>query len=318
MQHSRCRPRPFPRSLGLASALCAFLLGATSCALFEPEESLSPTPTITAPVPDTAAEPVITSTTSLTTSTTQAPTTITSAVPETTSTTSPIQVVLDYLEQLLGTRSAIARLMANVEQINDDWDNRSQTGVSFSETELALEAAVQSAQTLQDDFVVIQAPSELGLRDEHRVAGSAVGILTAAPQEMLDGLRSPDTGQARRAALLGALTAFDLFAEVAARVAAIIGEEGIEMLEASTTDESAGRTDTPAPTTTSPESTTTSPESTTTTIGEAPPDPGNSRNCSDFSTQEEAQEWYDTYFPFYGDVAQLDTNENKLACEFLP
>ena len=49
-----------------------------------------------------------------------------------------------------------------------------------------------------------------------------------------------------------------------------------------------------------------------------PPNPGNSKNCSDFSTQAEAQEWFDTYFPHYGDVARLDRDGDGEACESLP
>lgn len=52
--------------------------------------------------------------------------------------------------------------------------------------------------------------------------------------------------------------------------------------------------------------------------GDIPPDPGNTRNCSDFSTQAEAQEWFDTYFPHYGDVARLDGDGDGEACESLP
>lgn len=57
------------------------------------------------------------------------------------------------------------------------------------------------------------------------------------------------------------------------------------------------------------------PSTTTTTI---PPDPGDTVNCSDFDTQAEAQEWFDTYFPHYGDVAGLDADNNGVACESLP
>jgi hypothetical protein len=45
--------------------------------------------------------------------------------------------------------------------------------------------------------------------------------------------------------------------------------------------------------------------------------PGNTRNCSDFSSRAEAQAWFDRYFPFYGDVAELDGDNNGLACEGL-
>ena len=51
---------------------------------------------------------------------------------------------------------------------------------------------------------------------------------------------------------------------------------------------------------------------------EIPPDPGDSKNCSDFSTQGQAQEWFDTHFPHYGDVARLDRDGDGVACESLP
>lgn len=50
-----------------------------------------------------------------------------------------------------------------------------------------------------------------------------------------------------------------------------------------------------------------------------PANPGNSKNCSDFSTQAEAQAWYDLYYPYYGDIADLDGNDNDgRVCESLP
>ena len=51
---------------------------------------------------------------------------------------------------------------------------------------------------------------------------------------------------------------------------------------------------------------------------EIPPNPGNSKNCGDFSTHMEAQEWFDTYHPHYGDVARLDADGDGEACESLP
>ena len=49
-----------------------------------------------------------------------------------------------------------------------------------------------------------------------------------------------------------------------------------------------------------------------------PPDPGNSKNCEDFSNYAEAKEWFDTHFPYYGDVARLDGNEDGIPCQSLP
>ncbi|MER5262296.1 hypothetical protein ABTZ99_09475 [Actinosynnema sp. NPDC002837] len=50
----------------------------------------------------------------------------------------------------------------------------------------------------------------------------------------------------------------------------------------------------------------------------APGNPGNSKDCSDFATQRDAQAWFDLYYPYYGDVAQLDSDNDRIACESLP
>jgi len=49
-----------------------------------------------------------------------------------------------------------------------------------------------------------------------------------------------------------------------------------------------------------------------------PANPGDSKNCSDFKTYAEAKAWFDTYFPYYGDVAHLDANGDGRPCESLP
>ncbi|WP_461165314.1 HNH endonuclease family protein [Arthrobacter sp. R4-81] len=50
-----------------------------------------------------------------------------------------------------------------------------------------------------------------------------------------------------------------------------------------------------------------------------PPNPGDTKNCSSsFSTWSEAQNWFDTYYPHYGDVANLDSDGDLIACETLP
>jgi len=66
--------------------------------------------------------------------------------------------------------------------------------------------------------------------------------------------------------------------------------------------------------------------STTTATTSAPPvttsgipdNPGNTKNCSDFSTYPEAKAWFDTYLPYYGDVARLDGDDDGEPCESLP
>ncbi len=71
----------------------------------------------------------------------------------------------------------------------------------------------------------------------------------------------------------------------------------------------------PTTTTSTTTTTTTTVPSTTTTI---PDNPGNTKNCSDFVTYQEAKTWFDTYFPYYGDVAGLDGDSDGEPCESLP
>ncbi|MBT8217548.1 MAG: hypothetical protein HKN74_04125 [Acidimicrobiia bacterium] len=49
-----------------------------------------------------------------------------------------------------------------------------------------------------------------------------------------------------------------------------------------------------------------------------PQNPGDSVDCTDFSTQAAAQAWFDYYVHWYGDVAVLDVDANGVACESLP
>ncbi|MBX7446212.1 MULTISPECIES: HNH endonuclease family protein [unclassified Arthrobacter] len=49
-----------------------------------------------------------------------------------------------------------------------------------------------------------------------------------------------------------------------------------------------------------------------------PANPGDSVNCNSFNYWYEAQNWFNTYYPYYGDVAQLDSNNNGIARETLP
>ena len=58
---------------------------------------------------------------------------------------------------------------------------------------------------------------------------------------------------------------------------------------------------------------------TTTTVASSQPDnPGNSKNCSDFSNYSEAKAWFDLYYPYYGDIGDLDRDGDLIPCESLP
>ena len=51
--------------------------------------------------------------------------------------------------------------------------------------------------------------------------------------------------------------------------------------------------------------------------GVAPEKPAD-RNCKDFATWQEAKQFFDTYYPYYGDVAKLDGNHDGIPCNALP
>ena len=61
-------------------------------------------------------------------------------------------------------------------------------------------------------------------------------------------------------------------------------------------------------------------ETTTTTFSkENPPrNPGDTKGCSDFETYEDALQWYETYQPYFGDVAKLDRDRDGVPCPGLP
>jgi hypothetical protein len=49
-----------------------------------------------------------------------------------------------------------------------------------------------------------------------------------------------------------------------------------------------------------------------------PANPGDTKNCGDFSTWRAAQDWFNYYYPYYGDIAGLDKDSDRIACESLP
>ena len=59
----------------------------------------------------------------------------------------------------------------------------------------------------------------------------------------------------------------------------------------------------------------TSPACTDQVAGPPPANPGDAKDCADFATQADAQVWFDTYFPHYGDIAGLDADNDGTPCE---
>lgn len=49
-----------------------------------------------------------------------------------------------------------------------------------------------------------------------------------------------------------------------------------------------------------------------------PANPGDTKNCSDFANWNQANAWFQYYYPYYGDVARLDADHDGIPCESLP
>ena len=49
-----------------------------------------------------------------------------------------------------------------------------------------------------------------------------------------------------------------------------------------------------------------------------PANPGDTKNCTNFANWDQANAWFWTYYPYYGDVAKLDGNNDLIPCESLP
>ncbi|MYF82895.1 MAG: hypothetical protein F4176_01770 [Acidimicrobiia bacterium] len=145
-----------------------------------------PTTATTAAVEDTSAGDGGTETTEDTTPTTLLP-------PE-------IEV---YLTNLAEDKTALAALVEELNAVNDAWENRDETGVTFAESEAGMVAASERAVVFSEAVELHRPPEDVaGLTDAHqRVYESAAAVAEAAAAA-LAGLRAPDTGEDRRAAMV--------------------------------------------------------------------------------------------------------------------
>ena len=91
----------------------------------------------------------------------------------------------------------------------------------------------------------------------------------------------------------------------------------IEDTTTTTSTTSTTTTSTTSTTTTSTTSTTTTSTTSTTVPNSQIENPGDSKNCGDFSNYSEAKTWFDKYYDAYGDVARLDKDGDLIPCESL-
>lgn len=146
------------------------------------------------------------------TTTTTVATTPTTLGEETTTTTLLPPDLQTYLDNLLGDKDALADVVERMNAVNSDWDDRAETGVSYTETEEDLVAVADSALVFSDAVELHIPPAGIaGLVDAHQAALDAARLVATAAQAVLDGLRAPDTGQLRQAALVEFRSAAEQF-----------------------------------------------------------------------------------------------------------
>jgi hypothetical protein len=139
------------------------------------------------PVADVAAS---TSTTTSTTTTTIAPTT--------TSTTLPNDI-LAFLKELDRFEDVAIALQGDLDQVNDDWEDRANTGATLDETEAGFEDVRDRAQELSNQVAATSVPEPYPPAWPEAIV-TAQALPTTA-QEVIDGLLAPDDGSLRRQAV---------------------------------------------------------------------------------------------------------------------
>ena len=128
-----------------------------------------------------------------------------------------------YLTNLEEDKAALAALVEELNTVNDNWENRDQTGVTFAETEAAMVAASERAVVFSEAVELHRPPEDAAtLADAHqRVYESAAAVAEAAASA-LAGLRAPDTGELRRAAVVEFRAAAASFEQLVDQISEII------------------------------------------------------------------------------------------------
>ncbi len=123
--------------------------------------------------------------------------------PSTTTTTLLSAELQTYLDNLTQDQQTLAELVVDMDRANADWDNRDESGVTYSETETAMEELEARALVFSQTVDLRTPPaSQAGLTEAHQFAQQSSLQIAAAASEVLQGLRAPDTGELRRTALL--------------------------------------------------------------------------------------------------------------------
>jgi len=131
-----------------------------------------------------------TTTTTATTTTTTLPTTTTTSLP------ADIRAFLGEVDRF----EAVAKeLRDELNRVNDDWENREESGATFDETEAGFQAVIDGQQQLGNE-VAATTPPEAFADVWPDTINLALELVTEA-EAVLEGLKAPDDGSARREAV---------------------------------------------------------------------------------------------------------------------
>lgn len=129
-------------------------------------------------------------------------TTTTTLAPTTTSTTTTTTLpndILAFLQELDRFEEIAIALQADLEQVNQDWEDRDRTGATLEETEAGFEAVRDAAQDLSDQVAATTVPEPFPPAWPDTII--AAQLLPNTAQDVIDGLLAPDDGTLRREAV---------------------------------------------------------------------------------------------------------------------
>ena len=157
-------------------------------------------------------EPALEDDQPVSTTTTTVATTPTTLPEEITTTTLLAPELQTYLDNLLGDKDSLAEVVSQMNAVNSDWDDRAETGKTFDEAVEDLVAVSEGALVFSEAVLLHIPPAGVtGLVDAHQIALDAAGKVATGADAVLAGLRAPDTGQLRQAALVEFRSAAEQF-----------------------------------------------------------------------------------------------------------
>jgi hypothetical protein len=144
-------------------------------------------------------EPEGTTTTASTATTTTTPGDTT---PGSTTTSSLPDDVQSYLDTMAQRKADLDLLSETLLTANTDWDNKADTGATYTETKTAFQDAIEKAQVLDDSLTTITPPAGYtALASLHEDISTAAAKVFTTAKSALAGLQSSDAGESRTAAI---------------------------------------------------------------------------------------------------------------------